>query len=112
MTVAFQQHNAPPYGAVAITPSSAVLDTGRGVPFRGLYVGGAGDVSVRLLDGSTHTFKNVLAGSVLNFQFDVVNQTNTTATTCAHRRRRLSGASAVFAPPHRPLITSTPERCQ
>lgn len=45
-----------------------------------LYVGGTGDVAVRMLDGSTPIFKAVPVGVTLNIQFDKVLSTGTTAT--------------------------------
>lgn len=66
-----------PYGSITIVKSdSAVLS-----PIcRRLYVGGTGDVVVRLLDGSTPVFKAVPVGTTLDIQFDQVLSTNTTAT--------------------------------
>lgn len=79
--VPFQQYDAPAYGAVAVTPNDGtVLKTSSGRPFRGLYVGGAGDVTVRMLDGSIQTFKAVPVGTTLAIQFDQVHATSTTAT--------------------------------
>jgi hypothetical protein len=65
--------------AVAITPAD---DTAIG-PFIGLYVGGAGDVTVvmRNEDASTpRTFKAVPAGTILPISVQGVQSTLTTAT--------------------------------
>lgn len=81
MAIPFQQYDAPAWGGQAITPADGlVLNTNRGTPFRGLYVGGAGNVQVRMLDGSTQVFAGVLAGTTLAIQYDKVFATNTTAT--------------------------------
>jgi hypothetical protein len=57
-----------------------VLTTDRCVPFRALYVGTGGNLTIRLLDGSTHTLMNVPTGTTLRLQFDMVFETGTTAT--------------------------------
>jgi hypothetical protein len=66
-----------PWGSTTIAPSdSAVLAPA----CRALYVGGAGDVTLRMMDGSTPQFKAVPAGTMLNIQFDQVKATGTTAS--------------------------------
>lgn len=60
-----------------IVPSDAV-DAVR--PFRALYVGGIGDVTVVLLDGATCLFSAVPVGSIIPVQGKRVNATATTAT--------------------------------
>lgn len=45
-----------------------------------IYVGGAGDVAVRTVRGTTLTFSGMQAGSVLPVRCDMVMSTNTTAT--------------------------------
>jgi hypothetical protein len=48
---------------------------------RALYVGGAGDVAVRMVaDGAVLTLKGVPGGTLLPIQVDRVMATNTTAT--------------------------------
>lgn len=67
----------PPWGSITITPSdSTVLSP---ICSR-LYIGGAGAVKVRLLDGSTPTFSAVPVGTMLEMQFDQVFATGTAAT--------------------------------
>ncbi|WP_420392666.1 spike base protein, RCAP_Rcc01079 family [Acuticoccus sp.] len=68
---------APAAGAFAITPSDS---SDLPVPARALYVGGEGDVEVRMLDGSTVTFANVGTGSILPVSATRVLQSGTTAT--------------------------------
>lgn len=63
--------------AVAVTPS----DTGnQPVPFRALWVGGAGNVSIQFADGTSALFSGVSAGYMLAVGGVRVNSTNTTAT--------------------------------
>ena len=52
--------------AIAITPADTDITATRGI-----YVGGAGDVAVRMNKGkNTVTFKNVPAGTILPVQAD------------------------------------------
>ena len=64
-------------GAFAITKSDTTDFT---FYVRGIYVGGAGDVVVVNMDGTTATFSSVPAGTVLPVKARRVNSTNTTAT--------------------------------
>lgn len=48
---------------------------------RGVYVGGTGNVVAVLIDGTTVTFSNVPAGSVLPIAVKRINSTSTTATS-------------------------------
>lgn len=69
----------PASGAFAITPhdTNALSE-----PIRGLYVGVAGDVTVRMLRGSTDVlFKAVPAGTILPIRVTHIRATGTTATT-------------------------------
>lgn len=68
----------PAVGAYTITTSdSTVLAR----PTRAVYVGGAGDVAVRMADdSSTPIFKAVPVGTVLNIRADKILATGTTAT--------------------------------
>jgi hypothetical protein len=50
------------------------------VPFRGIYVGGAGDIVVVTASGNVVPFIGVLAGSILPVEGVRVNSTSTTAT--------------------------------
>lgn len=62
--------------AAAITPH----DTTTMGPTRGIYVGGAGALVVRMLNGANVTFSAVTAGSTLPICVDRVLSTGTTAT--------------------------------
>jgi len=81
MTDIFKNHSqnltAPPSSAAEITPSDAV-----DLPFasRALYVGNAGNLKVRMLDGSIVTYANVQAGAQYPLRVDRVLATGTTAT--------------------------------
>jgi hypothetical protein len=61
--------------AFAITPSDTAPNVTRGV-----YVGGAGNVTVVTLAGSTVTFTAVPVGTVVPIQTKLVKATLTTAT--------------------------------
>jgi hypothetical protein len=65
------------HGAVAITPNDSTV-----IPVtRAVYVGGAGDIAVRLPDNETPvTFVGVPAGIIFPIQVDKVLTTGTTAT--------------------------------
>lgn len=63
--------------AEEVTPSDSV-DLSQ--VSRGLYVGGSGDISVVMKDGTTVTLKSVVAGSVLPVRVSRVRATSTTAT--------------------------------
>lgn len=63
--------------AAAVTKSDAtVFDPST----RGLYVGGAGDVAVRMIGGQSVTFVAVPAGTFMPLQVDQVLSTGTSAT--------------------------------
>lgn len=68
---------APAREAVAVTPSNSI-----DLPVlpRAIYVGQAGDLAVRLPDGSVVTFANVQAGSFLPIRVQGINATGTTAS--------------------------------
>lgn len=51
------------------------------VPSRGIYVGGAGDVAVRMAGGGNAIFVGVPAGATLPICADMVLSTDTTATS-------------------------------
>jgi len=67
---------------VAVTASDTVpLAYGTdAVRTKALYIGGAGDVAVKNSLGTSVTFQNVPAGSVLPVNVSYVMATNTTAT--------------------------------
>ncbi|MBS2015192.1 MAG: hypothetical protein JST00_20050 [Deltaproteobacteria bacterium] len=69
--------SAPSPDAATVVPSdSTVLDP----PTRGLFVGGAGNVSIETFAGSTVTFTGVLAGQILPVVARKVRSSGTTAT--------------------------------
>lgn len=63
--------------AAAVVPDNA---NNQAVPFRALWVGGAGNVTILMPDGSVVTFSGVPAGSMLPVGGVRVNATGTTAT--------------------------------
>lgn len=67
----------PATQAVAVTPH----DTNTFEYCRALYVGGTGNMKVRMLSGDDVTFSTIPAGTVLAIQCDRVYSTGTTATT-------------------------------
>lgn len=71
-TDAFQGANAPAVSAVTVVP-----DTPLAKMSRGLWVGGAGDVSAVMADGNTVVFKGVAAGTWLEIQVQMVNSAST-----------------------------------
>ncbi len=68
---------APASHGFAVTPGDAT-DFAR--PTRALYVGGDGNLAVRLIDGQILTFVAVPAGSFLPLRVNRVLATGTTAT--------------------------------
>lgn len=67
---------SPAFDAVAITPADSDLATS----VRALFVGGAGNVAVKTVGGTTLTFTGVVAGSILPVRCVQVLSTGTTAT--------------------------------
>lgn len=67
--------NDPFRRAVAVTPSDATVLQ----KTRALYVGGAGNMAVRI-GGSTVLFSGIPAGTLLELEVDQVLATSTTAT--------------------------------
>ena len=68
---------APARDAFSITPSdTALFDQ----PARSIWVGGTGNVNVRMLDGSTVLFAAVQVGTVLPVSCKGVLSSSTTAT--------------------------------
>ena len=68
---------SPGVGLPSVTASDTVPDPAG--PFRSLWVGGAGNVKVTALDGSTNTLTNVPVG-ILPISVLMVWSTGTTAT--------------------------------
>lgn len=68
---------SPPEHAAEIAPDDAAI-----LPFvtRALYVGGGGDVALRLMGGAEVTFRGVQAGSLIPIRVDRVRSSGTTAT--------------------------------
>jgi hypothetical protein len=74
-----QDSSGPASGSVTITPSDVTV---LARPSRGLFVGVAGNVAVRMAaDQSTPIFVGVAAGTLLPISVDKVLATGTTATT-------------------------------
>lgn len=64
--------------ASAVTPSNTTVFA---QPTRSLYIGGAGNITVDMVDGGASvTFVGLLAGSILPVQVTRVYSTGTTAT--------------------------------
>jgi hypothetical protein len=70
--------SGPASGGFAVTKSDATVFS---QPTRSLWVGGAGDVAVRMLDGTTPIFVGVTAGTLLPIRVDQVLSTGTSATS-------------------------------
>jgi len=75
---------APMQSGVAVTPGTAFASPlardGHTPPTNAVYVGGAGNLSVTMADGSTLTFDGVTAGAMLNIAITAVASSGTTAT--------------------------------
>jgi hypothetical protein len=71
-------YSDPVRTALAVTPSDSV-DIRTGQLTRGIYVGGTGDMSV-VMDNGTVAFVGVVAGAVYPIRVSRVNATGTTAT--------------------------------
>lgn len=69
--------DSPATGGFTVTKSDATVFS---QPTRSLWVGGLGDVAVRMLDGTTPIFSAVPAGTLLRVRVDKVLSTGTTAT--------------------------------
>lgn len=65
------------FDGAAITPSDTV---DLPAPARAIYVGGAGNISLITLKGTTLTFQGLLAGQILPVAAARVRATGTTAT--------------------------------
>jgi hypothetical protein len=62
-------------GGAAITPSDSTV-----VDFNGIYVGGAGNLTVTLLNGTDVTLTAVIVGQIYPLRVTKVKATGTTAT--------------------------------
>jgi hypothetical protein len=67
----------PMTGGFAITKSDTTVFA---QPTRAVWVGGAGNLAVVYLDGTTDTITGVPAGTMLNIRVTQVMSTNTTAS--------------------------------
>lgn len=68
-------------GSIAVTPSNSVSYSGaNGTIARGLYVGGAGNVTLVDYNGNVTLFTAVPVGTILPIAHTRVNVTGTTAT--------------------------------
>jgi hypothetical protein len=73
--------NRPFHGAVDVTPSLGGGDKNVGGVADSIYVGGAGDITLRLVnDAADVVFKAVPAGTMLNISPSVIRETGTGAT--------------------------------
>lgn len=68
----------PARQAIAITPSDTTNISGGNI-MRGIYVGGAGNISIEVANGTVVLY-GAVAGSVLPVRTTRVNATGTTAT--------------------------------
>lgn len=74
----FQNYTGVALRATAVTPADTDLTS----PFRALYIGVTGNVSLRLVNDTVDVvFVGVPAGSILPFGVIRVNSTNTTASS-------------------------------
>jgi ethanolamine utilization microcompartment shell protein EutS len=67
----------PAIGVLVITPSNTANLAGSP---RAIWVGGAGDVAVEMIDGSTGVLAGILAGTLMPVRVRKVLATGTTAT--------------------------------
>lgn len=69
--------SSPAEGGYAITKHDTnVLEP----PIRAIWVGGTGNIKVRMFDGSEVTIEDIPAGTLLPIRIDKVFSTDTTAT--------------------------------
>jgi len=69
-------HDAAASDGANVTPSDGMVMPRH---TRGIYVGSAGDLVVRMVAGTTVTFVSVPAGALLPLRTDMVKATGTTA---------------------------------
>lgn len=77
MTYPVQNISLPAEFAVSVTPSDS---TDLLVPCRGIYIGGAGAVTVNMMDGTQITFSGLAAGQFMPIRARRIWATGTTAT--------------------------------
>lgn len=79
----FYADNSPGVSSPASSGFAVTKHDTNLLPFatRGLYVGGAGDVAVRMVDGTLPIFVGVTAGTILPIRVDKVLSTGTSATS-------------------------------
>lgn len=65
---------SPYIGGFAVTPSDSTVFT---QPTRAVYVGGAGNLVVTYLDGSTDTLQSVVAGTLLPIRVTKIGASST-----------------------------------
>ncbi len=68
---------SPAAGAFSITPDDIISLT---EVTRAIYIGGTGDLSVRMLSGQEVTFLSIPSGTVLPIRAEKVKAAGTTAT--------------------------------
>jgi hypothetical protein len=73
----FKGLDSPATSAEAVTPSDSTDLT---TASRALWIGGAGNISVIMLDGTTILFSGIAAGTLLPIRVSRVKSTSTTAT--------------------------------
>ncbi len=71
-----QELNSPASDAAEITPGASPMAN----VSRGIYIGGAGNLSLITVAGTTVVFSSVPAGTVLTIMATHILATNTTAT--------------------------------
>lgn len=74
------ERDAPYEGAVAIDYSGG--DQTLTTTCRGIFVGGAGNLKVDFIDGSTATLTGLIVGHVYRLCVRKIYQTGSTATNC------------------------------
>ena len=67
----------PARNALSVTPT----DNDQNRVSKALYIGGAGDIAIRMVEGADVTFVGVPAGTVLPIQALQIKATGTTATS-------------------------------
>lgn len=80
-TGAVPAQDAPYTGAVTIDYSGG--DQSLATNSRGIFVGGAGNLKVDFIDGTTVTLTGLTAGSVYRLCVKKIYQTGSSATNCA-----------------------------